>query len=62
MVDVRAGVDAVDVQLIDLLAQASIDNRSADVSAQVEQIRKANPQLVILVSNARAASEFRSMT
>jgi ABC-type branched-subunit amino acid transport system substrate-binding protein len=42
----------------ELVAQASIDNRSANVGAQVEQLRKANPQVVILVSNAKAAAEF----
>ena len=42
----------------DLVAQASFDNRSADVNAQVEQIRKADPQVVILIANAKAAAEF----
>jgi len=57
--DVMAGLQAAMGSAgIQLVAQAAIDNRSADVSTQVEQIRKANPQLVILISNARAASEF----
>ena len=57
--DVMAGLQtAMTGAGIQLVAQASIDNRSADVSAQVELIRKANPQLVILISNARAAAEF----
>ncbi len=41
-----------------MLAQASIDNRSADVTEQIEQLRKANPQVVLLVSNAKAAAGF----
>ncbi len=57
--DVLAGLRQAmaDAQL-DLLAQASIDNRSADVTAQIEQLRKANPQVVLLVSNAKAAAGF----
>ncbi len=57
--DVLVGLrSAMAAAKIELVAQAAIDNRSADVAAQVEQIRKANPQLVILVSNAKAAAEF----
>lgn len=57
--DVLVGLrGAMAAAKIDLVAQAVFDNRSADVSAQVEQIRKAEPQLVIMISNAKAASEF----
>lgn len=57
--DVLVGLrGAMAAAKIELVAQAGIDNRSADVSAQVEQIRKAAPQLVILVSNAKAAAGF----
>jgi ABC-type branched-subunit amino acid transport system substrate-binding protein len=42
----------------ELVAEAAIDNRSADIGAQLEQIRKANPQVVILISNAKASAEF----
>lgn len=57
--DVLVGLrSAMAAAKIDLVAQAAIDNRSADVSAQVETIRKAEPQVVILVSNAKAAAEF----
>lgn len=43
---------------IDLVAQATFDNRSADVKAQMETIRAASPQVVILVANAKASAEF----
>lgn len=57
--DVLVGLrNAMAASKMELVAQASIDNRSADVTAQVEQIRKAEPQVVILVSNAKAAAEF----
>jgi branched-chain amino acid transport system substrate-binding protein len=57
--DVLVGLrSAMAAAKIELVAQAAIDNRSADVSAQVETIRKAEPQVVILVSNAKAAAEF----
>jgi len=42
----------------ELVAQASVDNRGAEVSAQLEQIRQANPQVVLLICNAKAAAEF----
>lgn len=57
--DVMAGLrQALANAQIDLLAQASIDNRSADVTAQIQQLRAANPQLVLLISNAKAAAGF----
>jgi ABC-type branched-subunit amino acid transport system substrate-binding protein len=57
--DVLAGLrQALAGAQLDLLAQASIDNRSADVTEQIEQLRKANPQVVLLVSNAKAAAGF----
>lgn len=57
--DVLAGLrQAMANAQLDLLAQASIDNRSADVSAQIQQLRAARPQLVLLVSNAKAAAGF----
>ena len=42
----------------ELVAQASVDNRGADVSAQLEQIRQTKPQVVLLICNAKAAAEF----
>jgi branched-chain amino acid transport system substrate-binding protein len=49
---------AMDAAKAELVAQAGFDNRSTDIGAQLEQIRKANPQVVILISNAKAAAEF----
>lgn len=57
--DVMAGLlPAVDAAKAELVAQAAIDNRSADVSAQLQQLRAANPQVVLLVCNAKAAAAF----
>ena len=42
----------------ELVAQATFDNRSADVKAQVQTLRAAAPQVVILVANAKASAEF----
>lgn len=57
--DVLAGLrTAMASAQLELLAEAAIDNRSADVTQQIEQLRKANPQLVLLVSNAKAAAGF----
>ena len=57
--DVLSGLNAAMAAVkLELVAQASFDNRSADVSAQVEQLRKANPQVVLLISNAKASAEF----
>lgn len=55
LVGLRAAMAAAKM---DLVAQAGIDNRSADVTAPVDLIRKAHPQVVILVCNAKAAAEF----
>ena len=57
--DVMAGLlPALQASKAELVAQAAIDNRVADVSAQLAQLRKANPQVVLLISNAAAAAEF----
>lgn len=57
--DVMAGLNAAaEGAKLELVAQASLDNRSAEVGPQLELIRRANPQVVILVSNARAAAAF----
>lgn len=57
--DVLGGLQtAMKAAKLDLVVQASFDNRSADVTAQVELIRKANPQVVLLISNAKASAEF----
>jgi len=57
--DVMAGLQQATAQMkVSLVAQASLDNRVADVSAQLEQIRAANPQIVLLIANGKAASEF----
>lgn len=57
--DVLAGLrTAMASAQLELLAEAAIDNRSADVTQQIEQLRKAQPQLVLLVSNAKAAAGF----
>jgi branched-chain amino acid transport system substrate-binding protein len=57
--DVMAGlVPALTAAKAELVAQAAIDNRVADISQQVAQLKRAQPQVVILVSNARAAAEF----
>lgn len=57
--DVMAGLHtAMQGTKSELVAQASYDNRGADVAAQIEQLRKANPQVVMLVSNAKASAEF----
>ncbi len=42
----------------ELVAQPTIDNRTADISQQVQVLRKAEPQVVLLVCNAKAAAEF----
>ena len=57
--DVVAGLmPALAAAKLELLAQASIDNRSADVAQQLQQIRQAAPQVVLLICNAKAAAEF----
>lgn len=57
--DVMTGLlPAMHANKAELVAQASIDNRVADVSAQLELLRKANPQVVLLICNAAAAAEF----
>ena len=57
--DVMAGLrSALAEAKLELLAEASIDNRSADVTQQIEQLRKTNPQVVLLISNAKAAAGF----
>ncbi len=57
--DVMAGLKLATAQMkVDLVAQASLDNRVADVGAQLEQIRAAKPQIVLLIANGKAASEF----
>lgn len=42
----------------ELVSQAAFDNRGSDVAAQVEQIRKGNPQVVILIANLKASAAF----
>lgn len=57
--DVMAGLlPAMQAAQVDLVAQASLDNRVADITQQLAQIKQANPQVVILVSNAKAAAGF----
>jgi len=57
--DVMAGLlPALDAAGAQLVAQASIDNRVADISQQLAQLKRAAPQVVILVSNAKAAAGF----
>jgi branched-chain amino acid transport system substrate-binding protein len=57
--DVMAGLlPAMHAAKAELVAQASIDNRVADVSAQLETLRKASPQVVLMICNATAAAEF----
>ncbi len=57
--DVMAGLlPALQTHKAELVAQAAIDNRVADVSAQLALLRKASPQVVLLISNAAAAAEF----
>jgi branched-chain amino acid transport system substrate-binding protein len=57
--DVMAGLlPALQAAGAELVAQASIDNRVADISQQLAQLKRAAPQVVILVSNAKAAAGF----
>lgn len=57
--DVMAGLlPAMKAANVELVAQASLDNRVADITKQLAQIRAASPQVVILVSNAKAAAGF----
>lgn len=57
--DVMAGLlPAMEAVKVELVAQASIDNRQADVTQQLAVLRKANPQVVLLICNAKAAAEF----
>lgn len=57
--DVMAGLlPALQAANAELVAQASIDNRVADISQQLAQLKRAAPQVVILVSNAKAAAGF----
>ena len=57
--DVMAGlVPAMAAANAELVAQATIDNRSADITQQLATLRKAEPQVVLLISNAKAAAEF----
>ena len=57
--DVMAGLPpALQVNKAELMAEAAIDNRVADVSAQLALLRKANPQVMLLISNAAAAAGF----
>lgn len=57
--DVMAGLRTATAQTkAQLVAEASLDNRSSDVAAQVEQIRAAKPQIVVLIANSKASAEF----
>lgn len=57
--DVMAGLlPALAAEKAELVAQANIDNRVADISQQLGQLKKAQPQVVVLVCNAKAAAEF----
>jgi branched-chain amino acid transport system substrate-binding protein len=57
--DVMAGLlPAMANANADLVAQPTIDNRTADVTQQVEVLRKAKPQVVLLICNATAAAQF----
>jgi branched-chain amino acid transport system substrate-binding protein len=57
--DVMTGLlPAIAAANAELVAQPTIDNRSADVSQQLEVMRKADPQVVLLICNAKAAAEF----
>jgi ABC-type branched-subunit amino acid transport system substrate-binding protein len=57
--DVLAGLlPAIAAAKAELVAQATIDNRSADVASQLKLLRAAAPQVLLLVCNAKAAAEF----
>lgn len=57
--DVMAGLrNATASMKVELVAQATLDNRASDISAQLEQIRAAKPQIVLLIANGKAAAEF----
>lgn len=57
--DVMVGLrNATAAMKVDLVAQATMDNRVAEVDAQLEQIRQAKPQIVLLIANGKAASAF----
>ncbi len=57
--DVMSGLlPAITAAKAELVAQPTIDNRSSDVSQQLGVLRRANPQVVLLICNAKAAAEF----
>jgi branched-chain amino acid transport system substrate-binding protein len=57
--DVMAGLlPGIEAANAELVAQPTIDNRSADVSQQLQVLRKADPHVVLLICNAKAAAEF----
>lgn len=57
--DVMAGLRTATAQTkAQLVAEAALDNRSSDVAAQLEQLRAAKPQIVVLIANGKAAAEF----
>lgn len=57
--DVMAGLlPAMEAAKVELVAQASIDNQVADISQQLATLKRATPQVVILISNAKAAAGF----
>lgn len=57
--DVMAGLEPAMLSAkAELVAQATLDNRSADISQQLAALRRSDPQVMLLISNAKAAAEF----